>query len=195
MSNYKLTILIGRRSDVSLYLADLRRFDPEEFDTSSLIWTHAPLEEGKFPEDLPRELLQRLNEFRTIASNHLTEHKQVAIVPSNSTEVLDLLWGLKIFKEKLSDPTPYVLRMFGYEEHSQAPKWVQELVPWMLELEVEVIRVYPNKPPVDISSLDVGSEDPIVSSWGGLLTIGTHVSDLVASAVTKSVYEKNDQTI
>lgn len=98
---------------------------------------------------------------------------------THSSDVLDVMWALRLFQENKVDPK-YVLKLFGLRQTGPT----KELAEKVLNTD---LRVYSfdrhSGVATDISTLDPASSDERESGWGGLTEFSGRVSDLVAEVV------------
>jgi hypothetical protein len=92
---------------------------------------------------------------------------------------LDLVWALRIFREKNADPKR-VLQLFGARN-----------TPGMLKVASAALRAdsrvyYFDRVVQDISNLDPGSDRKEEAGWGGLTEFSGRVTDEVARVVAEA---------
>jgi hypothetical protein len=111
------------------------------------------------------ELLRR--EYRVCLSTH-------------SPQVLDVVWALQVLKTH-GGTEKDVLRLLSLPSH---PK-MKAMANAALGKSITVLYFKPGSGPVDISSLDPGSERDDVAGWGGLSEFTANVGDVVADVVAR----------
>jgi len=100
------------------------------------------------------------------------------VVSTHSTQVLDVIWGLKQLQQVEGEPSD-VLRMINLRNAAQ------DLGKSALSADLRTYFFDRDAPVVDISELDPGSERPVESGWGGIAGFSGHVADVVADVVIR----------
>jgi predicted ATP-binding protein involved in virulence len=101
---------------------------------------------------------------------------------THSPHVLDLVWALRVFREKGAGPAQ-VLDIFGMKKDAESKK----LAAGVLQKSVHVYYFDRQiEEVVDISRLDPSSDQAPETSWGGLIEWSSRVSDTVADFVANS---------
>ncbi len=105
------------------------------------------------------------------------------IMSTHSPIILDVVWAIRSIQECKADPL-LLLKLFDLPNHTDTRALCEEIV------KKKVFKSYyfdkQNNGEVvvrDISSLDPGSEDPIISGWGGLTEFSGEAGNIVAEAV------------
>lgn len=101
---------------------------------------------------------------------------------THSPHVLDLVWALRVFREKGADTKP-VLELFGMKRNAEGKKLAADILQrsvhvYYFDRQIEQVA--------DISRLDPESSHPPELSWGGLIEWSTRVSDTVADFVANA---------
>jgi hypothetical protein len=106
-------------------------------------------------------------------------------VSTHSTNVLDLIWALRVLQEQQA-PAENLLRLFGVKASSS----IRNIVAKALRQD---IRVYyfdsTTRATQDISRLDPGSKQLGEAHWGGLTEFSGRVGDIVAEAVSRNGHD------
>jgi len=101
---------------------------------------------------------------------------------THSPHILDLVWALRVFREKGADATQ-VLELFGLKKDAESKKLASDI----LQRSVHVYYFDRQLGEVtNISRLDPDSTQPPETSWGGLIEWSSRVSDTVADFVANS---------
>jgi hypothetical protein len=103
---------------------------------------------------------------------------------SHSPQVLDILWALRVFREKGGTPQD-VLDLFGCKATPPMIK-VAEAV---LKKSAKVHYFQQDGSTRDISSLDPGAKDLAEAGWGGLSEFSGRVGDIVSRVVSRAQQE------
>lgn len=101
---------------------------------------------------------------------------------THSPNILEAMWGLSVICENGGDAKD-VLRLFNLPSEPSLEAIATELLK-------KSIRIYymdrDTGLSTDISKLDLDSDDPIMSEWGGMLELAGRVGDVVADVVNRS---------
>lgn len=104
------------------------------------------------------------------------------LVTTHSATVLDLVWTLNILRREGADGS-FLLRAFNIDS-DKASDLMRELATRAMKFECRAYLMDRNEAAtLDISSLDPGSDDSRMATWGGLFEFGSRVGDVVADAV------------
>ena len=115
------------------------------------------------------------------------------IISTHSPSVLDIVWAVKEInstkKLDIKDKTDLCCKLFNLPPQPQGGA----LTRMMESLLNKALKTYyfnydsdMKVNTTDISTLDPGSDDPVVSGWGGLSGYSGHAADIVAEAITRS---------
>ena len=112
------------------------------------------------------------------------------ILSTHSPLVLDVVWALGILKSRSAKWAP-VLKLFGIDGVTKATaRGEVEMAEAALRKKYFVHLMNFDAPSRvvshDISSLDPGSSDPLISGWGGLTAISGRVAQVVSDQVASS---------
>ena len=106
------------------------------------------------------------------------------ILSTHSPIILDVVWAIRSIQECRADPM-LLLKLFDLPNHADTRRLCEEIVGattfrsyYFDKQEGGTVVVQ------DISTLDPGSENPIISGWGGLTAFSGEAGDVVAEAIT-----------
>ncbi len=104
---------------------------------------------------------------------------------THSTDVLDLVWALRVVQEHRAKPED-ILKLFDLKSSLS----MQKVAKQALRKEVRVYY-FDNKTrsTTDISGLDPGSTRPAEAFWGGLTEFGGRVGDVIADVVSRNGHD------
>lgn len=120
------------------------------------------------------------------------------LVSTHSPAVLDVVWGLRRLRETTGDTwLSGVARLLDLDVPVNPPPLVRTAL--AIDAKVYVLDFEGDKTvSQDISTLDPGSEDAVVSGWGGLSGISSEIGEVVCEAVNRAEQtmegETNDQS-
>ncbi len=103
---------------------------------------------------------------------------------THSPQVLDILWALRVFREKGGTPED-VLDLFGCKATSSTTKMAEAA----LKKACKVHYFRQDGSTRDISNLDPGAEDMAEAGWGGLSEFSGLVGDIVSRVVSRAQQE------
>ncbi len=101
---------------------------------------------------------------------------------THSPHVLEMVWALRRIKEH-QGPSSKVLDLFHLNKEEPS---LREVADEALKKTLHVYYFDREGTTHDISSLDPGSDDPIMADWGGLGEFGSRAADVVADVIANS---------
>lgn len=119
----------------------------------------------------------------------LLGHGYKVAITTHSSNVLDIVWAIEAIKRRRIEVDRKIELVSGLLDLPCDNPEVSSMIGQALGLEIRTHSFHYEEGRVrskDISSLDPGDEDEIVSGWGGLAAFSARVSDTVAEAVRSS---------
>ena len=108
------------------------------------------------------------------------------VVTTHSSHVLDIVWAIEAIKQQKIHESQKIGLLAQLLDLPDNGTGIPDMLGKALRLESRTHCFYYEEVRVrakDISSLDPGNEDEIVSGWGGLAAYSGRVTDTVAEAV------------
>ena len=105
---------------------------------------------------------------------------------THSQHVLDVVWGLRTIIEGQGHRDD-VLRMLDMGKTAKT----KAIADAAMQKSTGVYYFSPSGPVRDISSLDPGAEDDVVSGWGGLTEFSGRIGDVIADVVSRTASQKS----
>jgi len=112
------------------------------------------------------------------------------VVSTHSSNVLDIIWALGVIKSQhlsIEKMTALMVRLLNLKDGAGVSAMVGKI--FKLQTKIYCFHQKPDDGKVhskDISSLDPGHDDDLVSGWGEIVSFSAQVSDIVAEAVRES---------
>lgn len=158
---HPITLLVGPREAVKQWF--LNGGDPKR------VLIHDPIiEQRLFPTEAPSVMTTLLDQMLQV--------ENPLFLSVQSLVVMDVFWVIRIMQDDGIQPQ-CLLDVLGLPEDDEGNLAFARDA---LSRQYVTLAVHENGTTTDISSLDVGSEDELVSTWGGLMQFSSHVGDVLS---------------
>ena len=170
MSRPLLSLSLGQLSFVSLMLGACAAIHSQKKNPSERI-TRVLIEE-------PELGLHPLGVLAAMGLVLMLLDRGISVVLStHSPAVIDVIWGLRLIQGHRGTP------LDAAEALMLSGEGAEDLVRSALTKSYRTYYFSLDGAVRDISSLDPGSEDPLISGWGGLTGISDHIGEVVSRVV------------